>query len=195
MPHIISKNIKPIAIIWLSRENTLFSSWAFFWKTPLGNEEEQGVTDRVSLWLTHPRSHFHFSHWNLSLCFFIVKVFKLWELLKWRAASWTPTTGSKNGGFSTPTAFYTHTLIRKQQTTDSDPRRRSESDDDPASVQLQSIRSRVVSVFHGSCCFFLWWWSYHIFNSLFDFWEWSSDINKRSLRMSKTSWYWIGKNC
>lgn len=87
MPHIISKNIKPIAIIWLSRENTLFSSWAFFWKTPLGNEEEQGMTDRVSLWFTHPRSHFHFSHWNLSLCFFIVKVFKLWELLKWRAAS------------------------------------------------------------------------------------------------------------
>lgn len=168
-----------------------FSLFLFFWKTALGNEEEQWGTDCMNLLFTRPRVHFHFSR----ICFFVVKLYKLWELPNERAASRTPMTGSKHGGFSTPQSIL-YACFNQKRPSDwlgsSTLKQVCWLTDDPASVQLQNIRSRTLSAFYRSCGFFRCWC--HIFNFVFGFWEWNVDMNKLSLRMFETNWYWIGKN-
>lgn len=131
----------------------------------------------------------------LTRLFFVVKLFKLWELPNERAASRTPMAGSKHGGFSTPQSIL-YACFNQKRTSDwlgsSTLKQVCWLTDDPASVQLQNIRSRTLSAFHRSCGFFRCWC--HIFNFVFGFWEWNVDMNKLSLRMFETNWYWIGKN-
>lgn len=89
----------------------------------------------------------------LTRLFFVVKLFKLWELPNERAASRTIVTGSKHGGFSTPQSIL-YACFNQKRTSDwlgsSTLKQVCWLTDDPASVQLQNIRSRTLSAFHRS---------------------------------------------